>query len=283
MKLKVTDWKQAWFESHISERFFQEMSRLEKGAVQGLESTAQWMEQIMIEVGLLAQAMIRLEQDGAPEPQIRQAYDKAMRLSSLALHLITALDGADREQLRSASIVRGDRHDAPAYASAPVATPMSVAGTAKPAQAAAPAAAPRPAPAAAPPAAPAVPPTMPSTVRPTVPPTVRPAAAPAGPWRSPVPIRPSVAPGERPPSGPSAADVAAPPGAPSPLIATLLQVSGRNVPRSESALRQTIVSLSQQGLSRAEIEAVTGEPRHIIEAVLNHARSQPPGAAAQGR
>jgi len=59
-----------------------------------------------------------------------------------------------------------------------------------------------------------------------------------------------------------------------------VQVSGRNPPRTESALRQTIVSLSEQGLSRAEIEMVIGEPRHVIEAVLNHARTQ---SLAQGR
>ena len=46
-------------------------------------------------------------------------------------------------------------------------------------------------------------------------------------------------------------------------------------------MRETIISLGKQGLSRAEIEMVTGEPRHIIEAVLNHARMQQQ-AARQG-
>jgi hypothetical protein len=39
-------------------------------------------------------------------------------------------------------------------------------------------------------------------------------------------------------------------------------------------MRETILSLSGQGLSRAEIEVVTGEPRHIIEAVLDHDRAR---------
>jgi hypothetical protein len=263
MKLKVTDWKHAWFESHISDRFFQEMSKLEKGAVQGLDMTAQWMEQIMIEVGLLAQAMIRLEHDGAPEPQIKLAYDKALRLAALAMHLITALDGADRAQLRSASIVRSE----PAEWVAPR-SPLAPAG--------------------APPAAAAPPAALPPAALPVR--TAAPAIA-AAPAAAPLPARQPAATAlnqgarlaqmpahER--QGAAHAERPAPEPAPAPApdglqFASLLEVSGRNTPRSESHLRQTIVSLYQQGLSRAEIEMVTGEPRHVVEAVLNHARNQP--------
>jgi len=65
-----------------------------------------------------------------------------------------------------------------------------------------------------------------------------------------------------------------------PVFSSLLQISGRNAPRSESYVHQTILSLSEQGLSRAEIEMVTGEPRHIIEAVLNHHRTQQQAGAS---
>ena len=37
-----------------------------------------------------------------------------------------------------------------------------------------------------------------------------------------------------------------------------------------SEIRRTILSLSKNGLSVAEIESVTGQPRHIITAALNH-------------
>jgi hypothetical protein len=260
MKLKVQDWRQAWFESHISDRFFQEMSKVEKGAVQGLDMTAQWMEQIMIEVGLLAQAMIRLEHDGAPEPQIKLAYEKALRLAALSMHLITALDGADRAQLRSPSIVRNEPTDwaAPRSPLPPAAVP-AVPALAAPAVATAPRAPASPAAAAAAPAQRALV-QGPTAMRPPVPVQVRerkPAAS-----RDAAPAAPPAAPAGE--SGPPDA----------PLFSSLLQVSGRNVARSESQVRQTIVSLWQQGLSRAEIEVVTGEPRHVVEAVLNHARSQ---------
>jgi hypothetical protein len=275
MKLKVTDWKQAWFESHISDRFFQEMSKLEKGSVQGLETTAQWMEQIMIEVGLLAQAMIRLEQAGAPEPQIRLAYDKSMRVAALALHLITALDGTDREQIRSASIVRNDHGERASGRSTPAQPPVPPQRAVPPpaAIAAAPQAAPA-APAAAPAAAGSAP------VNPALQPLLNrgsafrpPLPAPRGERNAPSPRANTPHPTEAGIEG-VGADV--------PLFSSLVQVSGRNAARGESQARQTILSLSQQGLSRAEIEMVTGEPRHVIEAVLNHDRSQKQAGAQPG-
>lgn len=58
---------------------------------------------------------------------------------------------------------------------------------------------------------------------------------------------------------------------PTPLISSIVQVSGQSR-QSPSRMRETIQSLSMQGLSRAEIEMLTGEPRHIIEAVIEHHR-----------
>ena len=84
MKLKIQDWKSAWFDAHINDRFFQEMSRVEKGMVNDLNTSAHWMEQVMIDVGQLAQAMIRLEKADTPEPHIRQAMEKSLRLAALA-------------------------------------------------------------------------------------------------------------------------------------------------------------------------------------------------------
>ena len=69
---------------------------------------------------------------------------------------------------------------------------------------------------------------------------------------------------------------------PTPIIGSLLEISGRKSIQSESTIRETIRSLSQQGLSRAEIEMVTGEPRHIVEAVLDHERGGSPNVASEG-
>lgn len=271
MKLRVNDWKHAWFESHISDRFFQEMSKLERGSVQGLETSAQWTEQIMVEVGALAQAMIRLEQEGAPEPQIRQAYEKSLRLAALAMHLITALDGADREKLRSAAIVRteplrgmggmggmGNAGGTPQGNSASLAAPTKSGAPQSPFP-------PPAAPAAeSPAAAVTAPPVMPRQAVPW-----RPPLTPSRAERTPDPE--AAEPAEKPAEAPAPAVE----GVPDPSVfASLLQHSGPSQARSESAVHQTILSLAQQGLSRAEIESVTGEPRHIIEAVLNNARAQ---------
>ena len=97
MKLKSPDWKKSWFENHISERFFQEVTRLEHGTVNRLETSAQWMEQMTIELGQLAQSMIQLESGGSSSPQVRQAFEKSLRLSALALHLMVTLDGVGRQ------------------------------------------------------------------------------------------------------------------------------------------------------------------------------------------
>ncbi len=261
MKLKVPDWKQAWFENHISDRFFQEMGKLEKGTTKGLESTAQWTEQVMIDVGQLAQAMIRLESESAGEPQVRHAFDKALRLAALSLHLMTALSGMQRSDLRAGGPAAGS-----GYAPGPAAGPQPIL--------------PRPT---APPAADATPavqgaPSAPGPQPPFLPPFLRPqpVSAPEPPAEAPAPTAlPAQAAADGMPEAPAQPDA--------PLFSEMLQVSGQASNRSESHAHQTILSLSSQGLSRAEIEMVTGEPRHVIEAVLNHSRSkQPPSAQSTG-
>ena len=60
MKITIPDWKTSWFESHISDRFFQEMVKIEKGTAMTLETSSQWMAQVMSETGQLAQALMNL-------------------------------------------------------------------------------------------------------------------------------------------------------------------------------------------------------------------------------
>lgn len=98
MKLLTPPWKTAWYDDQISDRFFHEMSRLEKGSMQELQSSAQWMNQIMIEVGQLAQNMTQLENNAPHASQVRLAFERTLRLSTLTAHLAAALDRADPER-----------------------------------------------------------------------------------------------------------------------------------------------------------------------------------------
>lgn len=280
MKLRIPDWKSAWFDNQISDRFFQEVSKLEKGTVKSLDSSAQWMEQVMIEVGQLAQAMIRLESHDAPDPQIRQAFDKALRLSAISLHLMTTLDALARNEFTS-GIPQGTRgphsEEAPPHPhtghSAPMsmAQPRSVAQTMVLTQ----------------PMSPSNGPGMTHGASANTPPgdTPFPPAwtglhPPSGQGRpSPAAENPGASSSSGVPSGDESEDPFAfpdesqmdPDSQPTPLISSIVQVSGQSR-QSPSRMRETIQSLSMQGLSRAEIEMLTGEPRHIIEAVIEHHR-----------
>ena len=91
MKLPHSPWKQAWHDDQVSERFIQELAKLEKGAVKDMDSSARWMEQLVVELGQLAQNMLQLEQDDPHAPQLMQAFDRSVKLAALATHLAGAL------------------------------------------------------------------------------------------------------------------------------------------------------------------------------------------------
>lgn len=95
MRLLTPPWKTAWYDDHLSERFFQEISRAEGATARSLESSAQWMEQLMVEFGQLAQNMIQLENPAPTPAQIRMAFEKALKLSATAVLLTASLDRAD--------------------------------------------------------------------------------------------------------------------------------------------------------------------------------------------
>jgi hypothetical protein len=244
MKLHSPSWKSAWYEEGLSERFAQEMSRLEKTVIKEIETSAQWVEQLVIELGMLAQNMIHLEGEARRDSQIRLAFEKALKVSALSAHLMGALDQAvDRGPalLRYSNEVAGDRpastgaaHDNALAAAAPsLAAPLAAAGAA---------------PASAAPAAPASPATPP----------------PAG-MRSnavaQVGIRRQAVPREVPPAAPR-------PAGPTPMVTSLMDISHPMVQPSGNPMREMILSLSRRGLSRSEIEVITEQPRHVIEAVL---------------
>lgn len=126
MKLITPPWKTAWYDDQISDRFFHEMSRTETAEVRELESSARWMSQMIIEVGQLAQNMSQLEKDAPHPSQVRLAFEKALKLSTLAAHLAAALDRANpdrrhtpmaaRQAQSSALIPRPKLEPAPARA-----------------------------------------------------------------------------------------------------------------------------------------------------------------------
>jgi len=95
MRLFTPPWKTAWYDDNMSEKFFQEIARTETLASKELETSAKWMEQMIIEFGQLAQNMIQLEKNSPATAQIRMAFEKAIKVSALAAHLAAALDRAD--------------------------------------------------------------------------------------------------------------------------------------------------------------------------------------------
>ena len=97
MKLLITPWKTAWYDDQISEKFFQEMSRLEKGAARDLRQSSHWLGQMVIAVGQLAQNLMHLEAEHSSPSQIRLACEKALKISALAAHLTAPLHRADPE------------------------------------------------------------------------------------------------------------------------------------------------------------------------------------------
>jgi len=199
MKLQPLPWKNAWYDHKLSERLFGELSRLEKTHLKELENSAQWTEQLVIELGQLAQSMIHLERETPHTTHVRLAFEKALRLTALAAHLASALDLANAAHPRDAAAYR----------------PMG-------------------------------PGSMPITAQP-----LPPAPAHAEPPAAEAP--------EPPPADPAAeAEAPTPEGPPSPAP-----------PAKPSPMRQTILSLSRRGVTSAEIEVITGQPRKVIEAVLS--------------
>lgn len=256
MKLKIQNWKAAWFDAHINDRFFQEMSRIEKVMVKDLETSAQWMEQVMIEVGQLAQSMIRLENNETPEPQIRQAMEKSLRLAALSLQLVVTIDGLDREMLKSSQRQYATPNlPKQAFEFTAAATASAVSS-------------PRP--------LVPVPPSFPSQTAGGIPGNgplpgflQRQMQTPAASRTDPGSKHGTMAPPIPEEDATGNEDTAK---GSFPTLSPFLDFSPDRSEAATSRMHDTIASLSQQGLSRAEIEAVTGEPRHIIEAVINHSQ-----------
>lgn len=133
MKLLTPPWKTAWYDDQISDRFFHEMGRTENGEVRDMDSSARWMNQIVIVVGQLAQNMDQLEKDAPHPAQIRLAFEKALKVSTLAAHLTAALDRADPDRRHTPmaarsvqSVAAAPREIAGAHAAPERAAPVAV-------------------------------------------------------------------------------------------------------------------------------------------------------------
>jgi hypothetical protein len=240
MKLVPPAWQTAWYEEGLSERFVQEMTRLEKSAVRDLGTSAQWVEQLVIELGQLTQNMIHLEGELPRPNQLKLALERALKLAALSAHLMAALDHA---MDHGPSVLRYSEGAAPAIASGGALPSEPAWPGAEPAHLGASAA--RAAPAAAPPAAP--------------------------PGAAALRASPQVQVGMKRQSSPEARPAgAAPkePAKPAPLVNNLMELSQPMMDGPASPAREMILALSRRGLSRSEIEVITEQPRHIIEAVL---------------
>ena len=248
MKLHTPSWKTAWYEEGLSERFAQEMTRIERNVVKDIETSAQWVEQLVIELGMLAQNMIHLEGEARRDSQIRLAFEKALKVSALAAHLMGALDQAVDH---GPSVLRYSGDDmmertggfAPEHEMKPI----------------------------APPPAPVVPSTAP-TAAPTASAAATAASAQHSALRSSasaqIGIRRQAAAKEAPAPAPTPSRASSFSG--EPVISPLMDLSQPMMVASGNGnpMREMILSLSRRGLSRSEIEVITEQPRHVIEAVL---------------
>jgi hypothetical protein len=254
MKLVPPAWQTAWYEEGLSERFVQEMTRLEKSAVRDLGTSAQWVEQLVIELGQLTQNMIHLEGEVPRPHQLRLALERALKLAALSAHLMAALDRA--------------LDHGPAVLRYSEGAESAARGAAFPASA-------LPAPGHGP-AAPV--PSEPG--RPIPEPAVHPASQHAPPGSAQPPgaaalrASPQVQVGMKRQSGPDprpaapAAPAARESAKPAPFVNNLMELSQPMIDGPASPAREMILALSRRGLSRSEIEVITEQPRHIIEAVL---------------
>jgi len=260
MKLIAPLWQTAWYEEGLSERLVQEMTRLEKSVVRDLGTSAEWVEQLVIELGQLTQNMIHLEGDVPRPHQLRLALERALKLAALCAHLMAALDQAidhGPAVLRYSGSAAPEPETRAAASDGPISS--SVARTPGPGAG----------PASARPAAEPVlgaEPVNAATVHGPPAPATTAHAAPA------LRTSPQVQVGMK---RQSAADLRPSPAPrevarPDPLVSPLMDISRPMIESPVSPAREMILALSRRGLSRSEIEVITEQPRHIIEAVLQN-------------
>ncbi|MDH5752293.1 MAG: hypothetical protein OEZ59_07730 [Deltaproteobacteria bacterium] len=274
MKVRTPDWKSAWFENHISDRFFQEMSKVDKGVALNMETVSQWMAQVMSDAGMLAQALAVLDEESPPANRIRMAADRALRLAAISMHLMTVLDQSQRN---------GENQSRPFPGNfAPPEKPRPFPGNSAP-----PARQPQPRP---PQGAPE------QEFLYTAAPDQRDAGTSHRPEDSTGagrPLQKSVAlgtsawmarhaasqgthdhdPAEDRFHGQPAHDAAdrSADNNSAPFLSPFLRSDEQGrLTGNKNEIHQTILSLVQRGLAIAEIEAITGQPRHIVEAVIHN-------------
>ncbi len=270
MRLMPPEWRTAWYEEGLSERFVQELSRLEKTSIHGLHTSAEWVEQLVIELGQLTQNMIHLEGELPRPHQLKLAFERALKLAALSAHLMAALDQAmdhGPSVLRYSEAGGDSAPSAGAAYGAPNPLPPQVPPHLNP---------------------PSLVPVqgMPSDSRahgemtaqaPTA--QANSSASPAAPVlrasaQTQVGVMRQASPTAKP--APHAVDprtAARASKAPKaePLVSNLMEISQQMIePSSASPMREMILALSRRGMSRSEIEVITEQPRHIIEAVLQH-------------
>ena len=102
MKLPASRWQQAWHDEDLAGKFVKDLDKLEKGTVQTLDSSAKWLDQLLVELGQLAQNMIQLEEEAPHPPQLQLSLERALKLGALSVHLAGALHQAHADLTRPA-------------------------------------------------------------------------------------------------------------------------------------------------------------------------------------
>ena len=239
MNLGTADWKTAWLEKGISDRFFQEMTRLERHRIPQLRTSGQWTAQLMADLGSLAGHALKLDQETVEDVDLQQGYNKAIALAALAAQCAMAFN----------MVMNGQgalpRHPLPRVQ-------------------------------------PPLPPNVEHAPAPETPgSTVSQAPGGSGmelPFRTPRPmagingaaLKTVEAAGQELPQGPAGQTNAAADGeeTPHPVSSVLANPANAESPVKHAPMRHTILSLSRRGLSRGEIEVITGQSLEKIEQVL---------------
>jgi len=118
MRLDKSGWQEAWHEQGLSERFFMEISRLDKTEAAGLSTGGQWLSQLVAEIGHLAQSMAPLEAADPGVSHLRLSYEKAVKVSALASLLAGALEQTQKNNLKQKAFSHGDFAPGSAFSAA---------------------------------------------------------------------------------------------------------------------------------------------------------------------
>ena len=108
MKLPASRWQQAWHDEDLAGKFVKDLDKLEKGTVQTLDSSAKWLEQLLVELGQYVSDGGTLE--GCLKRQHNLTDQDVQALKSGERRVLLILDAYDESGLRENLYERDHLH-----------------------------------------------------------------------------------------------------------------------------------------------------------------------------